>query len=209
MHISRAIYPDIVSELKRKETVILLGARQVGKTYLLKWLKKDLDQKKILSVFFNLEDPQTLRLFNQSDEKLFHLLTHSGKVVFVDEFHYLKNASRLFKAIFDGPKKVKIYASGSSSIEIHKHLKESLTGRRRLVSIFPLSYLELKTKLGAKTSDYYFCFGGLPGVAQEAGRRSRQSHRRRKSPHLPCRSLPPPRQGRTAWRRLAVTKVIR
>lgn len=72
---------------------------------------------------------------------------------------------RLFKAIFDGPKKVKIYASGSSSIEIHKHLKESLTGRRRLVSVFPLSYLELKTKFGAKTSDYYFCFGGLPGVA--------------------------------------------
>ncbi|PIU39719.1 MAG: hypothetical protein COT00_05500, partial [Candidatus Omnitrophica bacterium CG07_land_8_20_14_0_80_50_8] len=131
------------------------------------------DQKKISSVFFNLEDPETLRLFNQSDEKLFYLLTHSGKVVFIDEFHYLKNASRLFKAIFDGHKKVKIYASGSSSIEIHKHLKESLTGRRRLISVFPLSYLELKTQFGAKTADHYFQFGGLPGVARESSRQDR------------------------------------
>ena len=172
MHLDRTIYPEILSELKRRETTILLGARQVGKTYLLKWLKRDLDKKGVPSTFFNLEDPEHLRLFNQPEDRLFSLLTTSGKVVFIDEFHYLKNASRLFKAVFDSSRRVKIFASGSSSLEIHKHLKESLVGRRHLIKIYPLSYAELEKRLGKQTQDYYFRFGGLPGVIQESTRKN-------------------------------------
>lgn len=56
------------------------------------------------------------------------MLTQTAEILLLDEFHYLKNASHFFKAVFDSGAAVKIFASGSSSLEIHKHLKESLAG---------------------------------------------------------------------------------
>jgi predicted AAA+ superfamily ATPase len=60
----------------------------------------------------------------------------------IDEFHYIKNATKLFKIIYDLFPLVKILASGSSSIEIQKHLKESLAGRKRIYNLYPLNFEE-------------------------------------------------------------------
>lgn len=54
--------------------------------------------------------------FNKADAEIFQLLTQNVDVVFIGEFHYMKNASKIFKAIFDGRKKVKIFASGDEDI---------------------------------------------------------------------------------------------
>ena len=106
--------------------------------------------------------------FNKSDDQVLRMLTANVDVVFIDEFHYLKNASKIFKAIFDGNKKVKIFASGSSSIEMHKHIKESLAGRRLTTRIAPLSIGEFaQTAHNAAASDLYaqyVTYGGLPGL---------------------------------------------
>ncbi len=94
------------------------------------------------------------------------MLKKSGDVIFIDEFHYLKNATKLLKASYDSRGKQKIFVSGSSSIEIHKHLKESLAGRYRLTNIFPLYIKELKQQKGYKSSDY-LTMGGMPGLIHE------------------------------------------
>jgi len=106
----------------------------------------------------------------------------------IDEFHYLPNAIKLFKAIYDGFNGVKIYASGSSAIEMHKHLKESLAGRRRLYRLFPLAFFEWlpsKCRSIKQPKDIYtpvklanhrilkeyleefIIFGGMPGLVHE------------------------------------------
>jgi uncharacterized protein len=167
MHIERDIFTRLLKEVPRKEITILLGPRQVGKTYLLKQIKKHLDRKGVPNTFFNLEFPEDARLFNQDPEQLFQLLGRSGKVVLIDEFHYLKNASKLFKAIYDSGQKIKIFASGSSSIEIHKHLKESLAGRRRIIRIFPLNYDEVGRAAKTNPEKNYFRYGSLPGICTE------------------------------------------
>lgn len=174
MHISRALCAQLQKEVKRREVTILLGPRQVGKTYLLRWLEQDLRNQRVPCTFYNLEDPGHLRLFAQPPAQLFQLLTTGGRVVFIDEFHYLQNASQLFKAIYDSGRRVKLFASGSSSIEIHKHLHESLAGRRRILRVPPLTYQELRAKLRDRTADYYLRFGGLPGVANEPTHRHRE-----------------------------------
>jgi uncharacterized protein len=176
MHIERDLFKVVESQIQAKEVVILLGPRQVGKSYILKWLKKRIEKDKISTTFFDLENPSTLIQFNQSDSEVFKLLVKSGRVIFIDEFHYLKNASKLFKAIYDSKHRVKIFASGSSSIEIHKHLKESLAGRRRLLNIAPLTIDELQKKLGKKARDYYLEFGGLPGVINKKNKQERMRH---------------------------------
>jgi len=164
MIIDRSIRKKLLLDFERPEISILLGARQVGKTFLLKELFNYAIGKGLKARYYNLEIPAHSILFNKGDIELFDMLTHDVDVVFLDEFHYLKNASKLFKAVFDSDKKVKIFASGSSSIEIHKHLKESLAGRRRIYRINPLSYKEFTQQNLVSPFAVYIRFGGLPGL---------------------------------------------
>ncbi len=168
MKIIRRCFAELVLEIGRPEISILLGPRQVGKTFLLRELQKQARGTGLRTRYYNLEIPSDLMIFNKTDAEVFRLLTEKTDVVLIDEFHYLKNASKIFKAVFDSRKKVKIFASGSSSIEIHKHLKESLAGRRLVTRIPPLSLDEFnqKTPKNAAASRYeeYLTYGGLPGL---------------------------------------------
>ncbi len=168
MTIKRDIYPLLSAELNSREISILLGARQVGKTFLLRQLYKKAVDSGLKAVYYNLELPADLRLFNRADSEMYGFLASAGEVIFIDEFHYMKNASKIFKMLFDGGRKIKIYASGSSSLEIHRHLKESLAGRRLVSKLLPLSYNEFlqKYKAGGAGAAFgeYALYGGLPGM---------------------------------------------
>lgn len=119
-----------------------------------------LNQEKKVS-FYNLEIPSDSRFFSQDEVELYKQLTTDVDYIFIDEFHYLENATKLFKAIYDDRKnKIKIIASGSSALEIHKHLKESLAGRKKTYIINPLSFTEVQQK--KKTFEWYLNFGGYP-----------------------------------------------
>lgn len=162
MNVNRLIFKELCDDLERPEITILLGARQVGKTYLLKQLESYARAKGKKTAYFNLEIPSDILKFRGSEEDIFKLLSQSGDVIFLDEFHYLKNASHLFKAVYDSQSGVKIFASGSSSLEIHKHLKESLAGRRILRQIYPLSVKEFKEN--SMDMDEILIEGTLPGL---------------------------------------------
>ena len=140
----------------------------MGKSFLLRKLEAAAKTLGMTTSYFDLELPHDLRHFNKTDEELFQMLTSSGDVTFIDEFHYLKNASRVFKAVFDSGKRRKIVCSGSSSIEMHKHLRESLAGRRLVTTIAPLSFVEYRQiDPAANASRLYsdfVTFGALPGL---------------------------------------------
>ncbi len=142
MNIKRHVYSQLVDDLRRPEVSIILGSRQVGKTFLFKELESDARARGLRTRYYNLELPYDLLAFNKDDNELLRMLTTDLDIVFIDEFHYLPNASKLFKSIFDAGSKTKIVATGSSAIEMHKHLKESLAGRRLAVRLMPLSFAE-------------------------------------------------------------------
>jgi len=164
--VSRNILSALVREFDLPQISILLGPRQVGKTFLLKELARIAARRGLRYGYYNLELPSDNAAFNQDEAAIYRLLTVNVDVVFVDEFHYYPNISKLFKAIYDSGKKVKIFASGSSSIEIHKHLKESLAGRRLITKINPLTLTEYaqKTRNPVRTFNDYLTYGGLPGL---------------------------------------------
>jgi len=174
MDAKRLSYKKLCDDLDKPEISILLGARQVGKTYLLKKLEKFAGQSGKTTAYFNLEIPDDLLAFTGSESDTFRFLTTTAQVLFIDEFHYLKKASHLFKAVFDSDHNVKIYASGSSSIEIHKHLKESLAGRRRVYRIFPLSLKEYK--INGLPPDSMLVEGSLPGLLKENSTEDKQNY---------------------------------
>jgi predicted AAA+ superfamily ATPase len=138
--------------------------------------------------YFNLELPTDANYFAGDFKEVLAILCKEKGLILIDEFHYLPNATKLFKAIYDGFRGVKIYASGSSTIEMHRHLKESLAGRRRLYRLFPLSFSEWlphKSKSIKQPKDIYapvnltahrtlkkyleefIIFGGMPGLVHE------------------------------------------
>jgi predicted AAA+ superfamily ATPase len=162
--IKRFVFNTLKNEINEPEINILLGPRQVGKTTLLHKLEEYCKKKKFKTCFYDLEQPQVLAQFNRSAAEIIELLNQSGQIIFIDEFHYLQNASKIFKALYDSKKKIKIICSGSSSLEIHKHLKESLAGRRFLFRIFPLQMAEILAHNRDFPLHTYLQYGGLPGL---------------------------------------------
>lgn len=188
MSLKRIIYNDVIADLKRREVGIVIGPRQVGKTTLLKEIGSFCRKNKKKYRYFNLELPADANYFARDFKEVLDDLCNEKGLVLIDEFHYLPNATKLFKAIYDGFRGVKIYASGSSAIEMHKHLKESLAGRRRLYRLFPLSFFEwLPSKIKSikpikdiympvqpathrilkKRLEEFIIFGGMPGLVHE------------------------------------------
>lgn len=162
--VNRNIINKLASEITQPEINILLGPRQVGKTTILKQLQARAERQGLKTAFFDLEQPQILAGFNTSDSAVSDMIRKGGKVIFIDEFQYLENASKIFKSIYDSDAKTKIFCSGSSSLEIHKHLKESLAGRRFTFKIYPLTYGELKAHFKDYKLETYLRYGGMPGL---------------------------------------------
>ena len=187
MELSRNILRSLEDDFDRKEVRIVVGPRQVGKTTILKKIARRCAARKITHQYYNLEIPKDAQHFARPVGDVLKDLTVKKQIIFIDEFHYLPNATKLFKAIFDGYPSVRIYASGSSAIEMHKHLKESLAGRRLFYRVFPLSLGEwlpsrstiqlprswqssLSGRAHAAMKNYigeFVIFGGMPGLIHQ------------------------------------------
>jgi hypothetical protein len=168
MKIKRNIFRDLAVQFNEPKISVLIGPRQVGKTFLLRELEADAKRRGLKTRYFNLEIPDDLLALGATDKEQFHTIISAGDVVFIDELYLLKNISHVFKAIFDSRgKKPKIFASGSSALELHSHLKESMAGRVIFNRIFPLSLGELRQKPGFKDEDILIT-GGMPGLVNLA-----------------------------------------
>ncbi len=195
MNLKRIALNKLIKDINRKEISIIVGPRQVGKTTLLHKIEAYYRQKKRKCRYFNLEMPQDANYFARGFQDILSELNKEKQAVLIDEFHYLPNATKLFKSIYDGCKGLKVFASGSSAIEMHKHLKESLAGRRRLYQIFPLSFSEwlpaknknidlpksLNLKVTPQTHLYlrncleeFIIFGGMPGLVHEKNKEAKK-----------------------------------
>ncbi len=144
----RKTIDEILKYLYEKEVIILYGARQVGKTFILYWLKRFLLEKKEQVYYIDLEDRRYLEVLNQGPENLEKLLLEQGfnieKRIFVliDEIQYLKNPTNFLKLIRDHYKNFKLVVSGSSTFEIRKKIGKALVGRALVFEIFGLSFEE-------------------------------------------------------------------
>src|SRR3989338_2855965 len=187
MLLKRDLQQKINRVVEREEFVIITGARQTGKTSLLMMLKENMDNQQKTTHYFNLENPEYLKLLNKHPYNIFELIPgRKGKqYIFIDEVQYLDNPSNFLKLLFDEKRHMlKIIASGSSAFYIDRKFKDSLAGRKFLFELFPLNfdeYLkfkdqgELLERKNKKLSVYYknkllslweeyLIYGGYPKV---------------------------------------------
>lgn len=146
MDIKRNITTNITQHLKAKEITIIVGARQVGKTTLLKAIKKDLDAIGENTIFFNL-DIQSHQQYFQSQQALLKKIAlefdEQSAYVFIDEIQRKENAGLFLKGLYDSELPYKFIVSGSGSLELKEKIQESLAGRKRLFEMYPVTFEEM------------------------------------------------------------------
>lgn len=140
----REILSHILAQCGKKEIILLTGARQTGKTTLLRQIEGEI-QKSGPTFFLNLENLEFVKLLNDSPKNLFKIFPldkNSAKrqSVLVDEVQYLKNPTNFLKYMYDEyGDRIQLIVSGSSAFYIDKKFKDSLAGRKKIFYIYPLS----------------------------------------------------------------------
>ncbi len=146
MSIIRDITIKSQKELKTDEILLFIGARQAGKTTILKQIQQGLEKEENICYFLNLEDPEYLELLNKSPKNLFKIFPldlSKRNYVFIDEVQYLDDPSRFLKYFYDEHRgKIKLLVSGSSSFYIDRKFKDSLAGRKKIFNVWTLSFRE-------------------------------------------------------------------
>ncbi|WP_251623498.1 ATP-binding protein [Odoribacter lunatus] len=137
--IKRLITNSILSDYKRGKVIVLLGARQVGKTTLLSDLRKKTEKVFSLNCD-NLDD--ILVLEKKTSTELQHILSPYD-LVFIDEAQRVKNIGLTLKIIGDLKLDTQVIVTGSSSFDMANEINEPATGRLIEYNLYPFSLPEL------------------------------------------------------------------
>ncbi len=141
IYIPRILEGKIRKFLQVPEIIAILGARQVGKTTLMRRIYRDLPEPKI---YLDFEDPETLALFDEDIHAFARLYVEGRNYVFLDEFQYSRQGGKHLKFLFDRYP-TKFVISGSSSLELTFKTASALVGRIILLELFPLNFVEFLT----------------------------------------------------------------
>ncbi len=178
-YVPRELEKEISKYLARKEILAVVGARQCGKTTLLKHITARL--KNVNSITF--EDVKTLKLFQTDIDSFIEIHVKGYDHLFIDEVQYAKDNGKKLKYIFD-TQKIKILITGSSSPELSLQSLKYLVGRIFVFELFPFSFKEFlsvknerllnifeKSKYGNEIKKHlnellgdYLLYGGYPEV---------------------------------------------
>jgi predicted AAA+ superfamily ATPase len=141
----RNLFEKVLQHIDKKEFSIITGARQTGKSTLMRQLNEHCKKANVPTVFLNLENKAVLDELNRSPLNVLSYLPDTEKraVVFVDEVQYLTDPSNFLKLLYDEyAEKLKIVATGSSAFYMDKSFTDSLAGRKRIFWLRPCDFGE-------------------------------------------------------------------
>ena len=167
--IVRLLSERINSNLPLKKTVVILGARQVGKTTLI----QQLNLKKSDTLILNGDEPDVRELLtNINSSRLKNILGDKRNII-IDEAQLIPDVGLTMKLISDQLKDVQLYVSGSSSIELANKINEPLTGRKLDYHLFPVSFAEMVKHHGLleekRQLPHRLVFGCYPEIITSPG----------------------------------------
>lgn len=140
MNLQRQITPEIEKDFFKGKVIVILGARQVGKSTLMRMLPSCMNMPVLWLDAENADVPLLLK--NTNRERLKQLVgTH--KIVVIDEAQKIEGIGSVLKLFADYLKEVQVIASGSSAFELRNSLNEPLTGRKYEWKLYPLSFQEM------------------------------------------------------------------
>lgn len=142
----RFLYSMIEPYFEDKNAIVITGMRQVGKTTLLKQIHDSLTDKTRL--WFDFDNPFDQKIFEEVDykniyKKLSWMVQNKNQrlYVFIDEIQNYPEITRIIKFLIDYFQ-VKFFVTGSSNFYLKNLFPESLSGRKFLYYLAPLSFQE-------------------------------------------------------------------
>ena len=167
--IARSLEKIIRSKLKTGKAIILMGARQVGKTTLLKKIfKDDLDV-----LWLNGDEKDVHDLFLHSSSTRLKVFFGKNKTVIIDEAQRIQEIGLRMKLITDQIPEVQLVATGSSSFELANQIIEPLTGRKWEYKMYPISFGEMVNNHGLleekRLLPHRMVYGYYPEVVNHIG----------------------------------------
>ena len=143
---TRKLYKEIEPYIEHKNAIVITGARQVGKTTLLKQFYNILPEGQ--KTWFDFENPLHQKIFEDIDyDSIFKRLVSQGlqpdkrKYVFIDEIQNFPEITKIIKYLIDHYK-IKFFVTGSSSFYMKNLFPESLSGRKFVFNLYPLDFHE-------------------------------------------------------------------
>lgn len=138
--IPRKIQKEVENSLFKGKIIIIYGARQVGKTTLIKQIQQKYTD---FSVYLNCDEPDIRAIFTDATSTTMKAFIGNKKLVFLDEAQRVKNIGLSLKLLIDNYPEVQIVATGSSSFDLSNKVAEPLTGRKYEFLIYPFALEEL------------------------------------------------------------------
>ena len=127
----RDLIKILVRNVEYKQILAVIGLRRVGKTVLMKQLMQKLKSPKNNLCYISCDDID-FQNYKIVGELINYFLEFSDKdnmrYLFLDEVQKLPNWADLLKTYYDTEDKLKIFVTGSSSLELSE-FKETLAGR--------------------------------------------------------------------------------
>lgn len=158
LKIPRYLLKIILENLDKRKILIIYGARQTGKTTLVKEILKS-HQKTLYLNGDMIDDRDLLKEPSRAMAEQFK----NYDLLVIDEAQRIENIGLKLKIIFDNLPGLKIIATGSSAFELSNVVNEPLTGRYFSFVMYPISYSEA-ARAGKFNLEKELVFGSYPEV---------------------------------------------
>lgn len=167
--ITRLLSTPLQNYFFKGKAIVLIGARQVGKTTLLKDLTRNYENV----VWLNADEPDVRALFDSPNSSILKKELNNAKIVVLDEAQRIKNIGLKLKLITDQLTDIQLLVTGSSSFELANEIKEPLTGRKWEYNLFPISFQEMVNHHGLleekRLLNHRLIYGYYPEIVTAKG----------------------------------------
>jgi len=138
--IQRNLHKVVERYLFKGKTILITGARQVGKTTLANELARSSGKSWL---FWNCDEPDVEEYLNRpSSTELRHRIGEK-ELLIIDEAQRIQNIGVTLKLIADNLSTLQVIVTGSSVLGLHDSIHEPLTGRKIEFHLHPFSFSEL------------------------------------------------------------------
>ena len=163
-YFKRAVFDNFNKKVLPNKVLILLGARRVGKTELIKNYLKTIPAETYLQL--NGEDINDANLLQERSVANYKRLLANIDLLVIDEAQTIPEIGLILKLIVDSIEGIKIIATGSSVFDLNNTLGEPLVGRKNTMYLFPLAQMEFSIQENYKQTtenlEERLLFGGYP-----------------------------------------------
>ena len=168
--IKRILETNIRNYLGDGKAIILMGARQVGKTTLLKSIFENSNDV----LWLNGDEADVRDLFENPSAVRLKQFLGNKKTLVIDEAQRIPEIGLKLKLITDSLPEIQLIATGSSSFELANSINEPLTGRKWEFKMFPISFQEMVGEHGLldekRSLNHRLVYGYYPEVVTRQGK---------------------------------------